>query len=195
MTNNRRSGGGFDPVRTSKFLSLVLRHRPETIGLSLGEGGWVAIDDLLTAMSKHQRALSRDQLADVVENNSKKRFALDDAGTHIRAVQGHSKAVDLGYEAEVPPDNLYHGTVERFLTSILEEGLSPGSRLHVHLSLDVKTAEAVGRRRGKPVVLTVDSGGMHVKGHRFYRADNGVWLTESVPPAFLRFNPPDESGA
>ncbi len=154
----------------------------------MGAEGWVAIDDLLVALALNRRTLSREQLDLVVENNNKKRFAYDEAGTHIRAVQGHSQPVDLGYPAQIPLSILYHGTVEKFLAAIRDEGLLPGSRRHVHLSQDLSTARTVGERRGKPVNLTVLSDAMHQDGHVFYCAENGVWLTDVVPPAYLKFD-------
>ncbi len=175
----------FDSVRTSKFLSLILRHKPEAVGLTLSEGGWVAVDALLEALARNGRPLTRKQLGDVVANNDKKRFAFDTSGERIRAVQGHSQDVDLGYVPSLPPGTLYHGTVERFLDSIFQKGLVSGSRRHVHLSHDVATARIVGKRRGKPVILVVASAEMHEEGHIFFRADNGVWLTDHVPAEFL----------
>ena len=175
----------FDPVRISKFLSLVLRHKPETVGLTLDDGGWVDVDQLLEAFRSNGRPLTREQIDAVVAGNDKKRFTLDETGTLIRAVQGHSREVDLGYQPSVPPELLFHGTVGRFLESIFEKGLVPGNRQHVHLCPDVATAMTVGKRRGAPVVLQVASGAMHAAGHEFLRADNGVWLTGHVPPSFL----------
>ena len=175
----------FDPTRTSKFLSLILRHKPETVGLTLGEGGWLNVDELLTALARNGHPLTREQLDGVVANNEKRRFGYDATGLRIRAVQGHSQNVDLGYKPAVPPAILYHGTVGRFLSSILQRGLVRGSRRHVHLSQDVATARVVGKRRGKPVTLEIASGAMHQEGHSFFRADNGVWLTDHVPAEFV----------
>jgi putative RNA 2'-phosphotransferase len=174
-------------ISTSKFLSLVLRHHPETIGLSLDEQGWAEIDDLLTAANRSGRKLTRSLLDRVVRENDKQRFAISSDGARIRANQGHSIDVDLGLEPVRPPELLFHGTVARFLDSIRGSGLERGSRQYVHLSPDVETARKVGKRRGRPVVLVVESGRMWQDGHTFYRAENGVWLTDAVPLEYLRF--------
>jgi putative RNA 2'-phosphotransferase len=174
-----------DVVRTSKRLSYVLRHRPASIGITLDAAGWVAVEELLPALAAHGLRLSRADLDAVVAGNDKQRFAYDETGTRIRASQGHSVAVDLGYEVAVPPAELFHGTVDRFLPAILAEGLRPGRRHAVHLSPDVATARSVGRRRGRPVVLRVDAAGLAAEGARFTRSANGVWLVDAVPPRRL----------
>ncbi|WP_240619702.1 RNA 2'-phosphotransferase [Blastococcus sp. TF02-8] len=167
-----------DVVRTSKRLSFVLRHRPQAVGLRLDDAGWVDVDALLAALH-----LTREQLDRVVSTNDKRRFEI--VGDRIRAVQGHSVAVDLGYAPERPSAELFHGTVERFLPSILAEGLRPRRRHAVHLSADVATARAVGARRGHPVVLGVAAGRMADDGVAFTRSANGVWLVDAVPPPYL----------
>jgi putative RNA 2'-phosphotransferase len=167
----------------SRFLSLVLRHKPETIGIALDPQGWVEVDVLLDALRAHGREVTRAELERVVATSDKKRFTVE--GTRIRANQGHSVDVDLGLQPETPPARLYHGTVARFVESIRREGLVRGQRHHVHLSADVATARQVGGRRGAPVVLEVDAAAMVRAGHVFYRSANGVWLTDHVPPAFL----------
>ncbi|WP_346621012.1 RNA 2'-phosphotransferase [Blastococcus montanus] len=169
-----------DVVRTSKRLSFVLRHRPESVGLVLDPAGWADVEQVLGALR-----LTRQELERVVATNDKRRFAFDDTGTRIRASQGHSVTVDLGYAPEHPPEELFHGTVERFLPAILAEGLRPGRRHAVHLSPDVETARVVGGRRGRPVVLRVDSSAMAAAGFTFRRSANGVWLVDAVPPAYL----------
>lgn len=169
----------------SKFMSLVLRHEPEKIGLQLDAQGWADVDDLLQRMADHGVALDRHTLQAVVETNDKQRFALSDDGLRIRASQGHSIQVDLGLEALQPPAWLYHGTVARFVGAIREQGLRPGERQHVHLSLDRQTAQQVGARRGAPVILSVNAGRMHADGHVFHRSANGVWLTAHVPPQYI----------
>lgn len=174
-------------IRLSKFLSLVLRHRPEAIGLELDEGGWVRVDALLAACRRHHRPITREQLEEVVATNDKRRFSLSRDGLRIRANQGHSVSVDLGLEPIEPPELLYHGTVDRFLDSIRRAGLARGNRHHVHLSGDEATARRVGQRRGKPRVLVVEAGRMHQEGRQFYRSANGVWLTDSVPSEYIRF--------
>jgi putative RNA 2'-phosphotransferase len=174
-----------DLTRESKFLSYVLRHEPGSIGLTLGENGWVAVDELLAKAAAAGRPIDRATLEEIVATSDKKRFTLSDDGSRIRAAQGHSVTVELGVEPVAPPETLYHGTATRFLGSIRVEGLKPGSRQQVHLSSDAATATAVGQRHGKPVVLRVAAGEMHRRGFAFYRADNGVWLTDRVPPKFL----------
>lgn len=174
----------------SRFLSLVLRHDPGRIGLSLAPDGWVEVDALLAALACHGRGLSRDELAALVAANNKRRFAFDDTGDRIRASQGHSIPVALGYAPVEPPEYLFHGTVARALPGIRRDGLRAMGRHHVHLSGDYETAVRVGGRRGKPVVLRVRAGVMHVAGHVFFISANGVWLTEIVPVAFLDFDPP-----
>jgi putative RNA 2'-phosphotransferase len=172
-------------ISVSKYLAKYLRHAPHELGLTLQPGGWVSVDDLLDAARRHGFPIDYDELVECVETNDKQRFAFDASGEMIRANQGHSAPVDLQLEEREPPDVLYHGTVERFLPSILDEGLNKGKRHHVHLSKDVETARKVGARRGKPVILKVDAGRMRRDGHTFYLSANGVWLTDLVPPEYL----------
>jgi putative RNA 2'-phosphotransferase len=172
-------------VRASKFLSLVLRHHPEIIGITLDKNGWADVDALLLALSIRDLPMTFEDLVTVVETNRKRRFAFDEERKRIRASQGHSVAVDLGYPPMVPPALLYHGTTERFLPTIRSEGLLCGRRTHVHLSVDRTTATQVGARRGRPVVLTIDANAMHCDGLTFHVSDNGVWLTEAVPPQYI----------
>jgi putative RNA 2'-phosphotransferase len=178
--------GGRD-TRVSKFLSLVLRHRPEKIGITLDREGWVAVPDLLRTLGEHGLTLSAVELLEVVRANDKQRFAFSPDGSRIRASQGHSVEIDLGYEPAIPPATLYHGTAERFLPSIRERGLRKGRRHHVHLSERGETALAVGRRHGRPVVLKVAGGAMHARRHEFFRSANGVWLAEHVPARYITF--------
>jgi putative RNA 2'-phosphotransferase len=172
-------------IGVGKYLAKYLRHAPHELGLELQAGGWVPVDDLLAAAEKNGFPISSDELVVCVETNDKQRFAFDVSGELIRANQGHSIEVDLQLEEREPPEFLYHGTVERFLSSILEADLIRGKRHHVHLSKDVETAFKVGSRRGKPVILTVDAGRMNRDGHKFLWSANGVWLTDSVPPGYL----------
>ncbi|GGM37465.1 putative RNA 2'-phosphotransferase [Longimycelium tulufanense] len=176
-------------VRVSRRLSRHLRHAPGEIGLVLDRAGWVAVDDLLAALTAHGLPLSRTGLAEVVERNDKRRFTFNATRTHIRANQGHSVPVDLQLPEVIPPATLYHGTIARYLPAIERDGLRPMRRHAVHLSADVGTALRVGGRRGEPVVLEVDAGGMAAAGHRFSRSDNGVWLTAWVPPRYVRKRP------
>lgn len=173
-------------TETSKFLSYVLRHEPQSIGLHLDSDGWADIDALIAGASAEGRQLDIELIREVVASSDKKRFGLSEDGLRIRAVQGHStKAVDLQHEAKTPPAVLYHGTASRFLVSIMQQGLLPGSRHHVHLSQNIETAISVGQRYGQPVVLKVDALKMHEQGKVFYQAENDVWLTHEVPVAFI----------
>lgn len=169
----------------SKFLSLILRHQPQLIGLELDAQGWTNIDELLQQLEKHQRPLSHDTLKALVHNCPKQRFAISPDGLRIRANQGHSIPIELGYSPCDPPETLYHGTAQRNLQSILSQGLLKGKRHHVHLSEQEKTALQVGARYGKPVLLLIDAASMHKDGYTFYKSTNGVWLTEAVPPNYL----------
>lgn len=171
-------------VRVSKFLSRHLRHRPADIGLTLDEGGWVDVDDLLAACARHGVVITRDELELVVAGNDKQRFTL--VGNRIRANQGHSVTVDLGLVPAEPPEILYHGTGAANVERIRAEGLKPMARHDVHLSSDVDTAKRVGARKGKPVVLVVQAGAMHAEGYEFRLSANGVWLIAEVPPRFLQ---------
>lgn len=171
--------------KTSKFLSFALRHKPESIGLELDPNGWVDLAELIEKASS-EISLDRDLVQQVVVTSEKQRFALSEDGMRIRANQGHSVKVDLELTPKDPPALLYHGTATRFLPSILEEGLRPGQRHHVHLSADVDTATSVGQRHGVPVVLQIFAAAMQGQGHVFFLSKNGVWLTDKVPPAFLR---------
>lgn len=172
--------------RISKFLSLVLRHQPEKVGLELEQGGWVDVADLIEACEKNGLNLTLDELKTVVENNDKKRFSFDESGTKIRASQGHSVEIEIEFEQKEPPDVLYHRTAEKNVVAILKDGLSKMSRHHVHLSVDVETAQKVGKRYGKPVIFEVDTNAMRENGFEFYVSANGVWLVDSVPPQFLQ---------
>jgi putative RNA 2'-phosphotransferase len=179
-------------VKVSKFLSLVLRHQPDRIGLKLDPAGWVSVEELLEACQSHGFPLTKSELGAVVAGSDKQRFSFSDDRLQIRANQGHSVNVDLGYQPTEPPEDLYHGTVERFLISILDGGLSKGKRHHVHLSADLDTAQKVGARRGIPVILRVMSGRMHRDGYLFFRSENGVWLTDKVPPEYLEVISPEQ---
>lgn len=182
-----------DPVvAASKFISLVLRHRPEAIGLTLDAEGWADIETLIR-LSQSRHPLTRALIDRAVATNNKQRFAISEDGRRIRARQGHSIAVELGLAPVAPPERLYHGTAARSVEAIRREGLSKRRRQHVHLSADVDTATRVGARHGKPVVLTVRADAMAAAGFAFFRSENGVWLTDAVPPQFIAF--PDESSA
>lgn len=170
----------------SKFLSYVLRHQPEAIGIALDAEGWTDIANLIAAAAKAGKQFDRGLIEAVVAGNDKKRFAISGDGLRIRAVQGHStESVDISFEERTPPEWLYHGTATRFLESIRKEGLKPGSRQYVHLSQDTHIAVAVGQRYGTPVVLRIQALLMREQGFTFYQAENGVWLVSTVPPAFI----------
>ena len=175
-----------DQTRLSKFLSLVLRHQPELIGLELDANGWTSVDELISKAASQKMVYTPELIRTLVRESDKQRFALSEDGARIRANQGHSVEVELGYAPAQPPTVLFHGTAERNLPSILEKGLVRGERHHVHLSADRETALKVGQRHGKPVLLVVESGIMHAQGVTFFRSANGVWLTEHVATRFLR---------
>ena len=169
----------------SKYLSLVLRHDPAAAGVTLDAEGWVGVDELLAGAARHGFSFTRAELEEVVQTNEKQRFAFSVDSQRIRASQGHSVSVELGLTPETPPEVLYHGTVARFLSSIMDQGLDKRSRQYVHLSPDVETATRVGSRRGQPVILKIAAANMHSDGFRFFCSANGVWLTERVPPQYI----------
>lgn len=173
-------------TKISKFLSLILRHKPEEINLSLDENGWADVSELLEKAAQNEFDFTFEELETMVATNDKKRFSFDATKTKIRANQGHSIEVDVGFEEKLPPNNLYHGTAERNLNSILKTGLEKRARHHVHLSSKTETARNVGIRYGKPIVLEIDAEQMSVQGYKFYISANGVWLVDEVPPKFLR---------
>ncbi|MDQ0465103.1 putative RNA 2'-phosphotransferase [Caulobacter ginsengisoli] len=174
-----------DDKTISKTLSYWLRHRPDAGGLTLDANGWTSADAVMDALIR-EHAIDWDRLIAVVEDNDKQRFEFSADLAQIRARQGHSVEVDLALDPAAPPDQLFHGTVERFLAAIRTEGLRRMRRHHVHLSGDLETARRVGARRGVPVILTVDAAAMAADGHVFFRSNNGVWLTDGVPARYLR---------
>lgn len=172
---------------TSKFISLILRHKPETIGISLDEHGWADVQELIDGINASgSHRLDIDLLEEIVRTDEKQRYSFNDDHTRIRANQGHSIPVDVELEEKTPPDMLYHGTGEKYVASIDEQGLIPKSRLYVHLSADIPTARKVGSRHGKPVIYSIDCARMTVDGYRFYLSANNVWLTKTVPTKYLR---------
>ncbi len=166
---------------TSKFLSLILRHKPETIGIKLDVNGWAYVDELIKQMSKRDVSFDMKVLEDIVTTDDKKRYSFNEDKTKIRANQGHSVKVNVSLKEMIPPNTLYHGTATRFMNSIKEKGILPGSRLYVHLSDDYKTAIKVGKRHGEPTVLLIDTKRMREDGYKFYLSENNVWLVEEVP--------------
>ncbi len=172
-------------VDKSKYLSLVLRHRPDKIGIELEKDGWVEVELLLEGMKGKNRGLSRQDLETIVATDEKQRYSFSPDGLTIRANQGHSVSLDMEFEKLDPPDELYHGTADRNRESILKSGLEKRNRHHVHLSADVKTAVTVGQRHGNPIVFVIDARAMAAAGYEFFRSANGVWLVSEVPPEFL----------
>lgn len=169
---------------TSKFISLILRHKPDVIGITLDEHGWANVDELIAGVSK-THPIDMSVLEQIVAEDEKQRYSFNEDKTLIRANQGHSIPVDVELEEKEPPEILFHGTGEKYTTSIDKEGLIPKSRLYVHLSSDETTATKVGQRHGEPVIYKVKSGNMYRDGYKFYRSVNGVWLTKSVPVQYL----------
>ena len=174
--------------KISKFLSLVLRHQPETIGIELDAAGWIDVAKLLDAMARHGKPLTREKLEFVVRTNDKQRFTFSEDGCRIRANQGHSVEVELGYEPAEPPEILLHGTPRRFLEMIRQDGLKKMARHDVHLHTDEETASAVGQRRGKPVLLRIRAAEMAKQGYEFFVTPNDIWLTDEVPPEFIEID-------
>ncbi len=175
-------------ISISRFLSLVLRHKPQSIGVTLDEAGWASVDELLAKAAAAGQRIAPDVLVEVVRSSDKQRFAFSADGSRIRANQGHSVDVALGLAAVTPPDTLFHGTASRWLAAILQDGLDKRQRHHVHLSHDPATARAVGQRHGTPVVLEIAAARLCADGHVFHRSANGVWLVDHVPAAYLRIH-------
>lgn len=173
-------------IETSKFLSYILRHKPESIGLKLNNEGWADINELVYLANQSNNSITLAEINLIVKNDPKGRFSISDDGQYIRAVQGHSlKTVDLKLTEAIPPARLLHGTAQRFIDNIFKEGLLPRDRQYVHLTENIDTAKQTGMRYGKPVVLVIDSHRMQTDGCLFYQAENDVWLTKTVPPIYI----------
>lgn len=172
-------------VSIGKFLSYVLRHKPESIGIQLDNNGWVDIDVLIAACNKHNHKIDKQIIEKIVQTNDKKRYAISSDGLRIRANQGHTIDVDLQLNEIEPPMFLYHGTVEKFINSIFENGIVKGERHHVHLSSNIETATIVAKRRGTPVILKIDAKKMYFDNFKFYKSENNVWLTDYVPIEYI----------
>lgn len=172
-------------MKTSKYISLILRHKPETIGISLDEHGWADVKDLINGVNKTHK-LDMKMLEEIVETDEKQRYSFNEDKTMIRANQGHSIDVDVELEEVEPPEYLWHGTGQKYVDSINKEGLIPKSRLYVHLSSDPNTAIEVGRRHGKPAIYCIDAATMYLDGYKFYKSKNGVWLTNHVPAEYFK---------
>lgn len=168
----------------SKYISLILRHKPEVIGITLDEHGWANVQELIDGIARDY-SFDMDMLEEIVRSDDKQRYSFNEDKTLIRANQGHSIPVDVELERVVPLEYLWHGTGEKYTASIDETGLIPKSRLHVHLSGDIETAVKVGKRHGRPVVYRVDSGRMQRDGFEFFQSANGVWLIKQVPVEYL----------
>lgn len=175
-----------EETQTSVFISLILRHKPEVIGITLDEHGWADVQELIDGVNKAGHSLTLESLEKIVREDKKQRYSFDEGHVLIRANQGHSIPVDVELEEKTPPDILWHGTGARSAASIDEKGLLPMSRLYVHLSKDVQTARTVGARHGSPVIYTVETGRMAADGYKFYLSVNGIWLTKEVPAKYLR---------
>jgi putative RNA 2'-phosphotransferase len=178
-----------DIKHTSKFLSLVLRHKPETIGIVLDENGWVDVAELMEKMNakNSQENLTFERLQRVVAENDKQRFIFNADKTRIRANQGHTVDIELGLDPKTPPAVLYHGTAISNIESIKKTGINKGKRQHVHLSKDTETATKVGTRHGKPIILSINTEKMHQDGIVFFCSENGVWLTDFVAVEYIVF--------
>lgn len=166
-------------------MSYALRHKPEKLGIVVDKGGWTDMDLFVLALQNRFPEITYQTVVDVIESNDKQRFTLSSDGDRVRAAQGHSLDVDLGYETTRPPDSLFHGTAIKNYNSIMEQGINKGTRHHVHLSPDFDTAKTVGARKGRPLVLTIATNAMYVDGYKFFQSDNGVWLTEFIPKEYI----------
>ena len=185
-SNGENIMSGKRNVILGKFISKILRHQPGLIGISLDEHGWADVQDLIAGVrAAGHPDFDMAVLEEIVETNNKKRYSFSDDKQLIRANQGHSIPVDVELPVTSPPATLWHGTADRFVPSIMEQGIRSMSRLYVHLSPDMETALKVGRRHGKPVILRIDSGQMKADGAVFYLSVNGVWLTKEVPAKYI----------
>lgn len=169
----------------SKYMSLILRHKPDVIGIELDEHGWANVNDLISGIEKDNHGFNFELLEEIVRSDSKQRYSFNDDKSFIRANQGHSINVDVELKEKEPPEYLYHGTGEKYVKSINQDGLIPKSRLYVHLSKDIKTAENVGKRHGKEIIYRINSGRMYRNGYKFYLSENGIWLTKEAPVKYL----------
>ncbi|MCG8702451.1 MAG: RNA 2'-phosphotransferase [Bacteroidales bacterium] len=173
-------------TKLSKFLSMVLRHKPEVIEITLDSNGWTSVSQLLEKMNSYGKQIDFETLEVILETNNKKRFSFNEDKTKIRANQGHSVEIELGYERKYPPSVLYHGTSDKNVVSIYKSGIQKKKRHHVHLSKDIETAKSVGQRHGKPVIFEILTEEMHNEGYEFFESKNGVWLTDEIPVRFIR---------
>ncbi len=173
--------------KTSRFISFILRHKPEAIGISLDEHGWADVEDLIDGINRSGgHTLDMEGLEEIVRTDEKQRYSFNEDHSLIRANQGHSIPVDVELEEKTPPDVLWHGTGEKYVSSIDKQGLIPKSRLYVHLSTDMETAQKVGSRHGKPVIYRIDCRKMAEDGYSFFLSANHIWLTKAVPAVYLK---------
>lgn len=171
-------------TKTSKYLCLILRHKPEEIGITLDAHGWANVKELIKGVNKTHK-LDMEMLEEIVATDDKQRYSFNEDKTKIRANQGHSVNVDVELEEAIPPEYLFHGTATKYMNDIRKQGLIPKSRLYVHLSVDVETAVKVGERHGNPIIYCINALEMYNNGYKFYKSVNGVWLTKSVPLEYL----------
>ena len=169
-----------DLTRVSRYLSLILRHKPEVAGIELDKHGWAKVSELLPAMK-----IDMETLEEIVRTDEKGRYSFNDDHSKIRANQGHSIDVDVELKETKPPIRLFHGTAWKYINSIMKTGLNRQTRKYVHLSKDIDTAVKVGARHGTPVVLIIDTEQMYKDGYKFYLSANGVWLTHNVPVKYI----------
>ncbi|WP_455684251.1 RNA 2'-phosphotransferase [Thomasclavelia sp.] len=175
-----------DLVKMGKYISLILRHKPELINLKIDEHGWANVDDLLKGINNNGRYISKEILDIIVNTNNKKRYQYNNDHTKIRANQGHSIKVDVELQEKVPPNILYHGTAQKYLDKIRESGIRKMNRLYVHLSKDIETAINVGKRHGQPIVLVINTEAMIKDGFKFYYSNNGVWLCDDIDYSYVK---------
>lgn len=175
-----------DLVKMGKYISLILRHKPELINLKIDEHGWANVDDLLKGINNSGRYISKEILDIIVNTNNKKRYQYNNDHTKIRANQGHSIKVDVELQEKVPPNILYHGTAQKYLDKIRESGIRKMNRLYVHLSKDIETAINVGKRHGQPIVLVINTEAMIKDGFKFYYSNNGVWLCDDIDYSYVK---------
>lgn len=174
--------------KLSVFISLILRHKPEVINIELDESGYVKVDELIQGVNNSGRYLDLELLKTIVSEDKKGRYSFNEDFTKIRANQGHSTSVNVELKEEIPPKYLYHGTADRFLDSILNNGIKKMNRLYVHLSDNFETALQVGKRHGKPMIIKINASKMHINGYKFYLSENKVWLTDFVPKSYMKID-------
>ncbi|EOE7167605.1 RNA 2'-phosphotransferase [Clostridioides difficile] len=167
--------------KLSIFISLILRHKPETIGIKLDDYGYADVNELIEKINNTGRNINIEILEQIVKEDNKQRYSFNEDRSKIRANQGHSINVNVELRELEPPRFLYHGTATRFLDNIKKEGIISKSRLYVHLSNDIDTAVQVGKRHGIPIVLKINAGKMYENDYKFYLSENNIWLCEYIP--------------